>query len=181
MIRFLGDIRTPDRSTPFLPAALHTLFIALAGLVLGVGVKLLDLYTVYLGDIFSQMSIWIFLCTLISTHSSTPKRAAINVLTFCLGMLPTYYVTAEITSSAYSLTFVYGWVIFSLCSPVLAFIVWYAKGRGNVSKLLTAGVILAILVIAAVMFDRIRISDLIISAATGFLLWKKPKKSVANS
>ena len=72
-------------------------------------IKLLDIYTTNLGNIFSQVSVWIFLCTLISVYSNSAIRAAVNVFGFCMGMLLTYYITAEMTASVYSLTFVYGW------------------------------------------------------------------------
>ena len=172
-MRFFNNIRTPDRRVPFQQAIIHTLLITCTGMILGVGVKFLDIYTTNLGNVFSQMSIWIFLCTLISVYSSTPKRAAINVFLFCVGMLLTYYATAALTSSVYSIVFVYGWIAFSLFSPILAIIAWYAKGNGWIAKTLTGGILIVTLAIAFVMFDKIRISDLLITMAIAFTLLKK--------
>ena len=173
IMKFLSNIRTPERRVPFQQAIIHTMLIACVGLILGVIVKILDIYTTNLGNVFSQMSIWIFLCTMISIYSSTPKRAAINVFAFCGGMLLTYYATAELTSSVYSMVFIYGWIVVSLVSPLLAIIVWYAKGNGWIARTLAAGILIITLVIAFIMFDKIRISDLLIIAVMAFLHLKK--------
>ena len=93
----------------------------LFGLLLGLISRLLDIYTTNFGEIFSQMSIWILLGTLISVYSSTAKKAMLNVLIFCLGMLLTYYLTAALSHGVYSTAYIIGWTAFALCSPVLAF------------------------------------------------------------
>ena len=61
----------------------------ISGLLLGTLARLLDIYTQNLGNVFSQMAVWILLGVIISIYSETPKRAAANTLTFCLGMLIT--------------------------------------------------------------------------------------------
>ena len=173
MMNLLNSIRTPDRQVPFLKALFYTILIAGAGVLLGVATKLLDIYTSNLGNIFSQMSVWIFLCTVISVLSRTPLRAAVNVFSFCMGMLPAYYLTAELTSSVYSMSFIYGWTVFALLTPVLAFCAWYAKGKRLISRIVSAGIILVMLVAAAVLFDKIRISDILFAVLTGIVLLKK--------
>lgn len=78
------------------------------GLVLGTAARLFDIYFQNLGNIFSQIAIWILIGTLISVYSPTKKRAAMNVLPFCLGMLLTYYATAMLTRGVYSWSFILG-------------------------------------------------------------------------
>ncbi len=173
MMNLLNNIRTPDRQIPFPKALLHTVLIAGASMLLGVAAKLLDIYTSNLGNIFSQMSVWIFLCTVISVLCSTPLSAAINVFSFCVGMLPAYYLTAALTSSVYSMSFVYGWTMFALLTPAFAFCAWYAKGKRLISKIIGAGIIFVMLVAAAVLFDKVRISDIIFAVLTGIVLLKK--------
>lgn len=134
---------------------------------------MLDIYTTNLGNIFSQMSVWIFLCTVIAVLSSTPFRAAVNVFLFCIGMLVTYYITAELTSSVYSTLFIYGWTVFALLSPALGFCTWYAKGKGFLSKSIVAGIILVMLAAAVILFDKIRVADIVFAVLTGFVLLKK--------
>lgn len=56
------------------------------GLCAGILSRLLDIYTQNLGEIFSQMAVWILFGTLISIYSETPKRAAGNTLS-CLGQM----------------------------------------------------------------------------------------------
>ena len=168
----LERIRKPQKRIPLNRAVIYSMGIMACGLITGVGVKLMDIYTVHLGNIFSQMSVWIFLCSALAVYSSTPRRAAVNVFLFCAGMLLTYYLTAEGMHSPYSMTFVYGWSVFSLFSPVLAFFTWYAKGKGTVSRLLTAGIVVVLLVMAVLLFDRIRISDLVFAVLTAVILIK---------
>ena len=103
-----SHIRKSGQPIPLSKAILHTAIITCLGLMTGALIKLLDIYTTNLGNIFSQVSVWIFLCTLISVYSNSAIRAAVNVFGFCMGMLLTYYITAEMTASVYSLTFVYG-------------------------------------------------------------------------
>lgn len=168
----LERIRRPQKRIPLNRAVIYSMGIMACGLITGVGVKLMDIYTVHLGNIFSQMSVWIFLRSALAVYSSTPRRAAVNVFLFCAGMLLTYYLTAEGMHSPYSMTFVYGWSVFSLFSPVLAFFTWYAKGKGTVSRLLTAGIVVVLLVLAVLLFDRIRISDLVFAVLTAVILIK---------
>ena len=165
-------IRRPQKRIPLNRAVIYSMGIMACGLITGVGAKLMDIYTAHLGNIFSQMSVWIFLCSVLAVYSSTPRRAAVNVFLFCAGMLLTYYLTAEGMHSPYSMTFVYGWSVFSLFSPLLAFFTWYAKGKGTVSRLLTAGIVVVLLVMAVLLFDRIRISDLVFAVLTAAILMK---------
>lgn len=173
MMNLLNKIRIPNRKTPFPKALFHTVLIAEVGVFLGVIAKLLDIYTSNLGNIFSQMSVWIFLCVVIAVLSSTPFRAAINVFSFCIGMLVAYYITAELTSSVYSMLFIYGWTVFAFLSPALGFCTWYAKGKGLISKIIFVCIILVMLLAAAILFDKIRAADIVFTVLTGFILLKK--------
>ena len=157
----------------FSKAIRHTVLISCVGLALGVIIKLLDIYTTNLGNIFSQMSVWIFLCTLIAIYSNTAKRAAINVFGFCIGMLITYYITSELTASVYSTSFIYGWSIFAFFSPLMGFIVWYAKGEVWISKIISVCIIIVMLAAAIVLFDKIRIADIAFAILTSVFLFKK--------
>lgn len=95
----------------------------LCGLVIGTAARLMDIYCENLGEIFSQMSVWILLGTLIAIYSPTKKAAALNILPFCLGMLLTYYAVAMISHGVYGRSFIIGWTVFAMCTPVLA---WFA-------------------------------------------------------
>ena len=161
MTEILKNRRTPDRVTPLKKAVLHMFIITAFGALLGFASKMFDIYTVLLGDIFSQMSVWIFICTVIAVYGSTPKRAGVNVFFFCAGMLTAYYLTAELTGSVYSVSFIYGWGVFALFSPAMGFCAWYAKGKGALSKIITCGIVVLLFIAAAVMFDKIRTADIV--------------------
>ena len=143
----------------------------LFGAVLGVASKLLDIHTQNLGNIFSQMSIWILLGTLISIFSKTKSKAALNVFVFCIGMLITYYVTAELTNTMYSMTFIYGWVAFSACSPVFAVLTWLTKEKGMLGKIISFGILVVNITISVVVFDGPRVYDIVIMLVLAYFLF----------
>lgn len=64
-----------------------------AGLAVGVIIRFFDLYTTNLGNMFSELSVWVFLGTVIAVRSRTPFQAAGTVFGFCFGMLAAYYTT----------------------------------------------------------------------------------------
>lgn len=141
------------------------------GAVLGVVSKLLDIHTSNLGNIFSQMSIWILLGTLIAIFSKTKGKAALNVFVFCIGMLITYYITAELTNSAYGMTFIYGWAAFSVCSPVFAALTWMTKEKGVLGKIISFGILVVTLTVSMVVFDGPRVYDIVIMLVLAYFLF----------
>ena len=88
-------------------------------------------------------------------------------------MLAAYYLTAELTASVYSTLFLYGWIVFALFSPAMGFCAWYAKGEGLLSKIITAGIIIVLLAAAVVLFDKIRVADIVFALLIGIVLLKK--------
>lgn len=143
------------------------------GFTLGTISRLFDIYTQNLGNIFSQMAIWILFGVLISIYSSSKKKAMLNILPFCIGMLITYYLVALITDGIYSNIIILGWTIFALCSPALAYFTWITKEKGVVPKIISIGIILVSLLSSIVLFDRLRIYDLIINAILFYFLFFK--------
>jgi len=141
------------------------------GAVLGVVSKLLDIYTSNLGNIFSQMSIWILLGTLIAIFSKTKGKAALNVFVFCIGMLITYYITAELTNSVYGMTFIYGWAAFSVCSPVFAILTWMTKEKGVLGKIISFGILVVTLIVSVVVFDGPRVYDIVIMLVLAYFMF----------
>lgn len=164
--------REQYKNSVFVPITMFLL-----GVVLGISSKLLDIYTQNLGNIFSQMSIWILLGTLIAIFSKTKGKAASNVFVFCIGMLITYYITAELANSVYGMTFIYGWAAFSICSPVFAVLTWMTKEKGVLGKIISFGVLLVTLTVSVVVFDGPRVYDIVIMLVLAyFLLVHKVKR-----
>ena len=143
------------------------------GLIIGIISRLLDIYTQNLGKIFSQMAIWILLGTLISIYSKTKKMAMMNIFPFCIGMLITYYIVAIITHGVYSRSFIIGWTIFALCSPMFAFFTWMAKEKGIIPKIISIGIIIVCVLSSIILFDKLRIYDFLIDGLLIYYLFIK--------
>lgn len=104
------------------------------GFALGVVSRLLDRYTQNLGNMFSQLAIWILFGVLITLYSRAQKKAMGNVFFFCIGMLSTYYLVAWMTDGVYSEVMIVGWTVFAFCSPVFAFFYLAHKGKRHLSE-----------------------------------------------
>ena len=141
------------------------------GLCAGVLSRLLDIYTQNLGEIFSQMAVWILFGTLISIYSHTPKKAAGNTLAFCLGMLIAYYTVAALSHGVYDRSFILGWTLFALCSPVLAYVTWMTKQKGILPKIISMGIVGVSVLSSVLLFGRFRIYDLLIDGCLIFFLF----------
>ena len=95
---------------------LNPISLFVVGLLLGTFSRLLDIYTQNLGNLFSQMAIWILFGVIISIYSPTKKQAMMNILPFCIGMLITYYAVVILTKGVYNKDFIIGWTAFALFS-----------------------------------------------------------------
>lgn len=148
-----------------------------AGLGLGVVSRLLDIYSQNLGEIFSQMAIWILFGTLISVYSETAKKAALNIFPFCVGMLITYYAVAVMTQGVYGTNFIIGWTLFAFCSPVLAVLAWKSKEKGVFPCVIRIGIVAVSVLSSILLFDRLRICDFVIDGLLiYFLFFKKVRR-----
>lgn len=143
------------------------------GLMLGIVSRLLDICTQNLGNIFSQMAIWILFGVLISIYSPSKRRAMLNILPFCIGMLITYYIVALVTNGVYSTVFIIGWTVFALLSPIMAYFTWMTKEKGVFPKIISIGIIVVSLLSSVILFDRIRFYDLIINGVMIYFLFVK--------
>ena len=102
------------------------------GFALGVVSRLLDRYTQNLGNMFSQLAIWILFGVLITLYSRSQKKAMGNVFFFCIGMLSTYYLVAWMTDGVYSEVMIVWSTVFEFCYTVLAFYLAH-KGKRHLS------------------------------------------------
>lgn len=146
------------------------------GLLLGIISRLFDIYFQNLGNIFSQMSIWILLGVILSIYSSSKKQAMLNILPFCLGMLITYYFVAFITKGVYSTSYIIGWTVFALLSPIFAYFTWLSKEKGIFPKIISVGIVMVSILSSIILFDRLRIYDFIIDGIMIYLLFIKKIK-----
>ena len=157
---------------------LNPLSMLLAELLLGIAARLFDIYFQNLGEIFSQMAIWILLGTGFAIYSPTKKAAMGNIFPFCMGMLAAYYVTAAITHGVYSRTFIIGWTLFAPASPVMAYFAWMAKEPCAFSKIIDAGIAAVSVMSSVLLFDHLRLYDFVIDGVLIYILFfKKIKRS----
>ena len=159
---------------------LNPFMMFIIGLILGVISRLLDIYTQNLGNIFSELAIWILFGVLISINSKTKKNAMINIFPFCIGMLLTYYFVAFITNGVYSKDYIIGWTIFALFSPMMAYFTWKTKEDGILPKLISIGIVLVSVLSTIILFDRLRIYDYIINLILIYVLFFKKVKRNKN-
>lgn len=143
------------------------------GLVLGAAARFMDIYCENLGEIFSQMTVWILLGTLISIYSPTKKAAALNILPFCLGMLATYYAVAILTHGVYGESYIIGWTVFALFSPLLACLAWMAKQPVMPAKLISIGIVFVSFSINFLMFGSPDVFTLILNGILIYFLFFK--------
>ncbi|MDD6879434.1 MAG: hypothetical protein PUD59_04335 [bacterium] len=148
----------------------------LSGIILGIISRLFDIYTQNLGNIFSQMSIWILFGVIISIYSVSKRKAMINILPFCFGMLISYYFVAFITKGVYDNTIIIGWSAFALCSPIFAYFTWMTKEKGFFPKIISVGIVFVSLLSSIILFDRLRIYDFLINGIMIYFLFIKKIK-----
>ena len=152
------------------------------GAILGIISKLLDilfvgnLFMMTLGYMFSDLPIWVLLGILISIYSDTRKKAMINIFPFCIGMLISYYITAELTNAVYSWNFIKGWTIFACLSPLFAYFTWKTKEEGLFAKFISIGLILVTIIGNYILVRTFTIPDLIIIPIIVYFLFIKKVK-----
>ena len=152
---------------------LNPLTMLVCGLLLGTAARLFDIYTQNLGDIFSQMAVWVLLGTLIAIYSPTRVCAMINILPFCLGMLATYYINWDVIKY---------WTVFAFLSPFAALIVWQTKEKGISGKIIGVGVVLFSALTSVIMFGGPRFYDFVIDGLLiYFLFFKKIDRPKSDS
>ena len=191
MIRFLNEIRQPI-DMPLSRKLLYSTLLLLTGVILGVISKVLDTtpsnYLPYvlqlfdLGNFFSSMGIWIFLAVVISVYSKTPIRSAINVFLFFVGMVSSYYLYTVFVAGFFPKSYMMIWIFLTCVSPFLAFVCWYAKGRGIIALAISSIIFMFISRQAFVFgfwyFDLRNILDFLLWIAAIFVLYQSPKQII---
>lgn len=147
MTAFLDNIRCREKELSLKRKVLNSSLVTLLGIALGTLSKFLDTvsFSGYfdISNFLGRFAIWIFIAVCISVYSRSSVRAAINVLLFFTGMVSSYYLYSAYIAGFFPKSYAMIWVGFTVISPLLAFICWYAKGKGKISLLLSS-VILAV-------------------------------------
>ncbi|MCQ9209476.1 hypothetical protein [Granulicatella seriolae] len=141
MKQWLNTIRKPGAKSSTILQVRNSFLILLLGAALGVFSKWLDttsisagiwwqnvLGSIDLGNILSALPILLVIALAISIYSRTALRASLNVFLFFLGMICAYHLFTQAFTSFNPQENMTIWYSFTLASPILAFISWYAKG-----------------------------------------------------
>ena len=158
---------------------LNLISMFIIGLFTGFIVKEIDIHCYVqhfgfsLSDVFSKIGIWILIGVIISLFSKNKKFAMMNIFTFCIGMLITYYITAELTNSVYGWTYIKGWTIFACLSPLMAYLITLTKNKGIISLLIKLGIFVGYIGINILLGGFIAIYDLVFLSILIYLLFIK--------
>lgn len=188
---FLNQIRRPVDISQSRKYIFSTL-ILIVGIIFGVISKVLDetasnllpyfLEVLDLRNFFSRMGVWIFLAVLISVFSKSPVRAALNVFLFFVGMVGSYYLYTILIAGFFPKSYMMIWIIMTVISPFMAFVCWYAKGKGTIA-LMISSVIFMFISRQAFAFgfwylDVINILEFLLWIATIFVLYQSSKQII---
>ena len=152
---------------------LNPLSMLVIGILLGIMSRLFDMYTNVLCDVFSEFAIWVLFGTLISIYSKSRVDAMKNILPFCIGMLISYYTVAVITHGVYNTSFIIGWTIFALVSPLFAYLTYMTKENNKFSKIIGILIVLFSILSSIILFDKLRFYDYIIDFILIYFLFIK--------
>lgn len=157
MNRFLNDIRSAEDPISVNRKIINTIAILFLGIALGTFSKYLDFRqaelpsvlmaideTLDIHNFLGRFAIWVLIALCISIYSNSAIRASINVLAFFVGMVASYYLYSNYAAGFFPRSYAMIWFGFTIISPFLAFICWYAKGKSKLAFILSI-LILAVL------------------------------------
>ena len=197
MKEFLEKIRIPDKNLKLSRKIINTSLIFLLGIILGIFSKWLDnlsindtvwwqhiLGVLDLGNVFSELGIWIFIAITISVFSKTPLRASLNVFLLFIGMTVSYHLYTIYVSGFNPKSYMMIWYTITLISTILAFICWYAKSKNKISLMISSLILTVMFILSFSIgmwyFYFKSIIDTILFIGAILVLYVSPKNSVCN-
>ena len=157
-MNFFNRIRCANKQMPMSKKILHSIAVLFFGIVLGTVSKFLDttpsnelpfiIERLDVRNFLGRFAIWILIAVCISIYSNSSIRAAVNVFTFFLGMVTSYYLYSKYVAGFFPRSYAVIWFGFTAISPFLAFVCWYAKGKSKLAAILS-------MLILAVLFNMV--------------------------
>ena len=154
---FLNDIRCAENPISGNRKIINTIAAFFLGIALGIFSKFLDFRQAQLPGVLmaidgaldihnslGRFAIWALIALCISVYSNSAIRASVNVFVFFLGMVTSYYLYSNYVAGFFPRSYAMIWFGFTMISPFLAFVCWYAKGKSKSAWMLSA-LILAVL------------------------------------
>lgn len=151
---FFDKIRVPQKSNSVKRQIIITIGILLFGVGMGWFSKYLDYRqaelpallqaiddTLDFHNFLGGFAPWIVIAVCISVYSHTPVRAAVNVFFFFSGFVASYYLYSHFVAGFFPRSYAFIWIAFTVASPFLAFLSWYAKGTGFIALILSSGIL----------------------------------------
>ena len=157
MNKFLNDIRSAENSISGNQKIINTIAVLFLGIALGTFSKFLDFRQAELPSVLmavdgaldvhnflGRFAIWVLIALCISIYSNSATRASVNVFAFFAGMVASYYLYSNYVAGFFQRSYAMIWFGFTMISPFLAFVCWYAKGKSKPAFVLSI-LILAVL------------------------------------
>ena len=157
MKELLNHIRSAENPISGNRKIINTIAVLFLGIALGTFSKFLDFRQAELPSVLmaidgaldvhnflGRFAIWVLLALCISIYSNSAIRAGINVLVFFIGMVASYYLYSNYAAGFFPRSYAMIWFGFTIISPFLAFVCWYAKGKSKSAFMLSI-LILAVL------------------------------------
>ena len=157
MKELLNHIRSAENPISGNRKIINTIAVLFLGIALGTFSKFLDFRQTELPSVLmaidgaldvhnflGRFAIWVLLALCISIYSNSAIRAGINVLAFFAGMVASYYLYSNYVAGFFPRSYAMIWFGFTIISPFLAFVCWYAKGKSKSAFMLSI-LILAVL------------------------------------
>ena len=181
MKKFLNDIRSAENPISGNRKIINTIAVLFLGIALGTFSKFLDFRQAELPSVLmaidgaldvhnflGRFAIWVLIALCISIYSNSATRASVNVFAFFVGMLIGYYVWTSVFAGFYpDIPYLMRWLILAVVSPFLAFLIWYARGRGA----LAIGISSVLIAIFCCFAFNLNFADFRILYFPEFILW----------
>jgi hypothetical protein len=116
---------------------IFSLAAVLAGVLAGLISKACD-STSFIGDLTTEIGVWVFLASVLAANCTNPISAGVNTSLFFLGMLSGYYAYTHFVLGFFSSSYIMMWLIASLLAAPCAALLWFAKGRSKASVFIAA-------------------------------------------